>query len=113
LSSVASIANIPRTEDQRLVWSFAHASHHYDIIRVIYQITKIALPVYILDPFDINNASVWNDQHQAMHNDMDQLLGISPFNLDDVDWKDEKTLASWIFNNFSEHYQAANILEIG
>jgi hypothetical protein len=113
MSSVAALANIPESDQQRAVWSFQHAAHHADIIRVIYQITKIALPLYVLDPFDINNNSVWNDQHQTMHNQMDQLLGISPFNLDDVDWNDKSTLGGWIFNNFSEHYQAANILEIG
>jgi hypothetical protein len=113
MSSVASLANIPQTDDQRAMWSFAHAAHHNDIIRLIYQITKIALPTYILDPFDINNTAIWADQHQQMHVQMDELLGISPLNLDDVDWKDDKTIGSWIFNNFTEHYQAASILEIG
>jgi hypothetical protein len=113
MSSVAALANIPRDPLQLAEWSFAHAVHHYDIIRVIYQITKIALPVYILDPFDVNNVDIWNDQHQQMHNQMDTLLGISGFNLDDADWKDDKTIGGWIWNNFSEHYQAANILEIG
>lgn len=113
MSGVAGLANVPQTDEQRAVWSFAHAAHHQDIVRVIYQITKIALPVYILDPFDINRTEVWADQHQQMHNDMDKLLGISPFNLDDVDWKDKNTIGGWVFNNFVEHYQAANILEIG
>jgi hypothetical protein len=113
VSSVAALANVPTDDQQRAVWSFAHASHHYDIVRVIYQITKIALPIYLLDPFDPNNTGIWADQHQQMHNDMDQLLGINPFNLDDVDWNNKQTLGGWIFNNFSEHYQAANILEIG
>lgn len=113
MSAVAAIANVPQTPQQIAMWSFAHASHHQDIIRVIYQITKIALPIFVLDPFDPNNMSIWNDQHQTMHNQMDALLGISPFNLDDLDWKDPRTLGGWIFNNFSEHYQAANILEIG
>jgi hypothetical protein len=101
------------TDEERAVWSFAHAAHHTDIIRTIYQITGIALSSYILDPFDINNSEIWADQHQQMHNEMDEVLGISPFNLDSWDWKDKATLAGNIWNNFSEHYQAAAILEIG
>ena len=113
MSSVAAIYNIPTNDQERAAWSFAHAAHHADIIRVIYQITKIALPQFVLDPFDINNMSVWADQHQQMHEQMDEILGISPFNLDEWDWKNKDTLAGNIFNNASEHYQAANILEIG
>lgn len=113
MSSVASLANVPQTDEQLQLWSFAHAAHHADIIRLIYQITRIALPSYILDPLDPNDTSVWADQHQQMHLQMDELLGISPLNLDDIIWSDKSTLGSWIFNNFSEHYQAANILEIG
>lgn len=113
MSAIAALANVPSTTAEREMWAFAHAAHHTDIIRVIYQVVKIALPSYILDPFDPRDISVWADQHQQMHNDMDQILGISPFNLDDIDWSDQRTLGGWIFNNFSEHYQAANILEIG
>lgn len=113
MSSVASLANVPQSDSQRAIWSFAHAAHHADIVRLVYQITKIALPLYVLDPLDPRDTSVWADQHQQMHLAMDQLLGIAPNNLDTVDWKDQKTLGGWIFLNFSEHYQAANILEIG
>ncbi len=113
MSAVAALANVPGSDQERAMWSFAHAVHHQDIIRVIYQVTKIALPTYILDPFDPNRLEVWADQHQQMHNDFDQILGISPYNLDDIDWNDRSTLSGWIWNNFSEHYQAANILEIG
>lgn len=113
MSDVAAIANVPGSDQERNIWSFAHAAHHADIIRVIYQITKIALPTYILDPFDVNNTEIWADQHQLMHLQMDQILGISPLNLDEVDWKNKATLGSWIFDNFTEHLQAANTLEIG
>lgn len=113
MSDVAALFNIPNTDQDRAIWSFAHAAHHADIIRVIYQITKIALPSYILDPFDIKDTGVWADQHQLMHIQMDQILNISPFNLDYVDWKDKSTLGGWIFDNATEHLQAANTLEIG
>jgi hypothetical protein len=113
LSDVAALANVPGTPQELAEWSFAHAVHHIDIVRVIYQITKIALPIYVLDPIDINNPQVWADQHQQMHTQMDQILGISGFNLDDWDWKNKSTLASNVWNNFQEHLQASETLEIG
>ena len=113
MSDVAGLANVPGNPQELAEWSFAHMAHHQDIIRVIYQITKQALPVYILDPVDIENSQVWADQHQQMHTAMDAILGISGFNLDDWDWKNQSTLAGNVYNNFVEHLQAANILEIG
>lgn len=113
MSDVAALFNVPGTDEERAIWSFAHAAHHRDINRLIYQITGIALPEYILDPFDVDNTGVWADQHQQMHNQMDEVLGINPFNLDEVDWKNKSTLGGWIWDNAQEHYQAANLLEIG
>jgi hypothetical protein len=113
MSDIAGLFNVPTTDTERSIWSFAHATHHQDIIRVIFEITGISLASYILDPFDINNSEIWADQHQIMHSQMDQILGISPFNLDSWDWKDKSTLAGNVYNNAIEHYQAAAILEIG
>ena len=113
LSDIAGLFNVPQTDQERADWSFAHAVHHADIIRVIYNVTGIALASYILDPFDINNTEVWADQHQQMHTQLDAVLGIEPFNLDSWDWKNKDTLAGNIWNNAQEHYQAAAILEIG
>ena len=113
MSDVAALFNVPATPQELAEWSFAHMAHHQDIVRLIYQITKQALPIYILDPLDINNAQVWADQHQQMHTQMDTILGISGFNLDDWDWKNQSTLAGNIFNNAVEHLQASETLEIG
>jgi hypothetical protein len=113
MSGVASLANVPGTDEELVEWSFAHAAHHADIIRVIYQINQVALPSFILDPVDINNSEIWADQHQQMHLQMDAILGISPLNIDEWDWRDKSTLGGNIWANFSEHLQASEILEIG
>lgn len=113
MSDVAALFNVPGTDEERAIWSFAHMAHHRDILRVIYQVTGIALPEYCLDPVDINDTSVWADQHQQMHSQMDLILDISQNNLDDWDWKNKATLGGVVFLNASEHYQAAAILEIG
>lgn len=113
MSGIAGVFNIPRTPDELKVWATVHATHHRDINRAIYQITGLNLPEFVLDPIDPDNTSVWEDQHQVMHNNQDEILGISGFDLSEVDFKDEEFLTGWITLNANEHFQASNILGIG
>lgn len=113
MTAIAALFNVPSNEGEFNTWSFAHAAHHHDIIRVIYQDTQIQLPEYVLDPFDPNNPNVWLDQHQQMHQGMDNILGIAGYDLLDVDMSDPNDFAGWIFLNANEHFQAAQILGIG
>ena len=114
--SIATLYNVPGTQQELAWWSFAHAVHHLDIINTVYFRSNIALAQYILDPFDPsdeNNMNNWAYQHQVMHQQMDALLGIAGFDLSSVDWKEPGERAAWIQLNAAEHYQASTILGIG
>ena len=113
MSGLADLVNVPRTDEERAIWSFAHMAHHRDINAAIYRLIAVALPEYILDPIDVNDSGQWEDQHQLMHDNENQILGIQGQDLTGVDWKDPQILTAWIFLNSSEHYQASEILEIG
>lgn len=113
MSGIAGIANIPTTREELLVWATNHATHHVDINRSLYQLTGINLPDFILDPIDPDNTGVWEAQHQIEHDNMDAILGITGFDLSEVDFKKTEYLTGWIQLNLSEHYQAANVLGIG
>lgn len=113
MSAIAALFNVPSTQDELNEWSFAHAAHHRDINRVLYQKVGAFLPEYVLDPIDIKNPYVWLEQHQEMHNRQNTLLAIAGNDLLDVDLADKNEFAGWIFLNSSEHFQAANILGIG
>lgn len=114
MSAVAAIFNVPSTQEEFNIWSFAHAAHHIDIIRKIYELTGKELQhQYVLDPFDKNNAGVWIYQHQLMHQEMDPLLGIAGYDLLDVNFTNPNEFAGWVWLDAQEHYQAANILSIG
>lgn len=113
MTAVASIYNVPSTDDERRQWAFVHMAHHRDIIRVIYQLVKIVLPEFILDQIDPNDTGRWEYQHQIMHDNQNKVLGIAGQDLTGVDWKDQRLLAAWVWLNAVEHQQAANILEIG
>lgn len=113
MSGLANLYNVPTNDQERAQWSFSHMAHHRDIALRIYTLIKVALPEYILDPINPDDTGEWEYQHQLMHDNQNQLLGIQGQDLTGVDWKDQRILASWIFLNSSEHYQASNILEIG
>ena len=113
MSGIAGIFNIPRTPEELKVWATVHATHHININTAIYQLTGINLPGFVLDPIDPENTSVWEDQHQVMHDNQNQILGIAGFDLSEVDFTNQELLTGWIQLNSNEHYQASNILEIG
>lgn len=113
MSGLASLYNVPGTDAERSWWSFAHMAHHRDINARIYLLTKVALPEYILDPINIDDTGQWEYQHQLMHDNQNQVLGIQGQDLTGINWKDMRLLNAWIFLNSNEHYQASNILEIG
>lgn len=113
MSGIADLYNVPGTDEERAQWAFAHMAHHRDINRVIYQLVKVSLPEYSLDPINVNDTGTWEDQHQIMHANHNALLGIQGQDLTGVNWKDPELLEGWIFLNRNEHYQAAAILGIG
>ena len=113
MSGVAGLFNVPSNQDELNTWSATHATHHTLIVQTIYRLTGNQLLEYVLDPIDPTDPEGWLLQHQYMHNQMDAVLGIASFDLLDVDVKDRNQFAGWIWLNGQEHYQAANLLEIG
>lgn len=113
MSALASLYNVPSTDQERAQWAFAHMAHHRDINRKIYELLAVALPEFILDPVDPNNSGSWEYQHQEMHNNQNSILGIAGFDLSELNWQNQNQLAGWIYLNGNEHVQASNILGIG
>lgn len=111
--TLAVINEVPEDKDDWLYWSFAHAAHHIDCVRVIYQTKGVVLAQYLLDPMNLDNMDLWLYQHQVMHLQMDAVLNIQSNDLLELDWEDPGQLQEWITFNFNEHYQAATILGVG
>ena len=112
MSGLAGIYNIPSNEQTFEEWSFNHAANHRDVNAAILRIYGIALPEYILDPFTPGDEN-WIYSHQTMHNNQDAILGISGYDLTDVNFQDQGQLAGFIYLNADEHRQACDILGIG
>ena len=101
MSAVAALYNVPSTLGELDTWSFAHAAHHHDIVRTIYQKSGKRLDEYVLDPFDPVNPHNWLYQHQLMHNQMDAILLISGFDLLDVDMTNPNEFSGCFFSRFN------------
>ena len=112
MANVAAIKYVPQTPDEVATWSFNHAAAHADIIRVIFQNQGTNLTSYFLDDFDPRNLGMWLYLHQATHNQMDQALGIAPYDLNTLDWQDPDSVASWFNGHAAEHQQAATLLNL-
>lgn len=104
--SVADLANTPTTKQELLIYSALHMGHHREINSAIYRKYGIVLPLYAIDPTTPNDPA-WGYLHQVMHNNNDALLGVSSYDLIEVNWGNPGQLSSWIWLNFQLHYQEA------
>lgn len=112
MSGVASLWNVPETSEQLNAWSFNHMAHHRDINDAIYQQYGIVFPLYPIDPMNLNDIGTFSYWHQIMHNNFNELLGISGNDLLDVDWRDEGQRLVWLQDDGIEHLEAARILNL-
>ena len=114
--AVAAIYNVPSTQPEFDSWAFAHAAHHRDIIRRLYELGAVSggvLVEYVLDPLNPTDMGAWLYHHQVMHNQMENVLGISGYNLLSADFTSQNELTGWVWLNAQIHYQAGNILGLG
>lgn len=103
---IASLFNVPGTEDEMNTWAFSHMADHRDIIRAVRNRYGLSLQEFALDPLPVNNMSTWLYQHQIMHNEMNSVFGLTGFNLVGVDIKNQDSLAGFILSNGVEHRAA-------
>lgn len=112
MSAIAALFNVPEGREELDTWASAHARHHVDINRYIYQRTGLSLPEFVLEPIDPNNIAGWDEHHVIMHQNQDALLGIDGYDLSGVDFNDLDNLTAWIQLNAVEHREAEDILQI-
>lgn len=110
---LATLYITPHTSEEFAIWSFAHAAHHRDIIRLIFQTRAKRLDEFVLDPFDPARMGNWPATHAQMHQQMDTVLGIAQNDLLEIDWRDDERTADWLTLHGNEHYQAGAILKLG
>jgi hypothetical protein len=111
--ALANLANVPGNWQTLQQWTFAHMDHHRQINDAIKVQHGQLLPIYPIDPLTPLNMNSFLYQHQALHKAQNAVLKIDNLDLLGVDWNDEGQRATWIFQNFSEHRDAALALGVG
>ena len=87
--------------------------HHRDVDQRLFELFNVNLEEFPLDPFQPKDMSrTWGLQHQIMHNNVNALLGVAGNDLTEVNWDDEGQRSAWIFLDFAEHQQWADILGV-
>lgn len=88
-------------------------AHHRDIDQAIFRQHGVLVQEYVLDPFNPKDPGQWAYQHQNMHSAVNAVLGLSGFDLTEVDWTRQDQLAGFIQSNADEHVSWATLLELG
>ena len=112
MSAIAALFNVPEGREELDAWASAHARHHVDINRYIYQRTGLSLPEFVLEPINPDDTAGWDEHHVIMHQNQDALLGIEGYDLSGVDFNDKDNLTAWIQLNAIEHREAEDLLRI-
>jgi hypothetical protein len=112
---LAQLVSVPRTPAELSAWSFANVANHRDIIRRVQETKGVLLPEFIVDPFDPQDPASLSSflaNNWQMHVMMAETLGIASNILNAVDWNDEQALAEWVFEHYTEHQAASQLLGI-
>ena len=110
---IASIGEVPLSDEAFWIWSRDHAYHHLGILQALAQQRSAFLDSYVLDPVDREDMGPWLDQHAFMHQQMDTVLNIVSNDLTELDWNNPVQVNAWFALHYVEHQAAAAILGIG
>lgn len=102
--TLASIANSPTDGNSMNEWTFAHSDL---CLRTIDYLNARGNKIVMqqMDPVAIQDVQNFTLRVQSVHNDINGVLGISGFDLLDLNINDTNSVRSWTFNIFSEAQQ--------
>lgn len=109
--SLAALWTPPNTEELLRVFSFSNMAEHTKAAEAVFKKYGTNLQLYPLDPIPPSERrGAWLYQHQAMHNDLDDTLGVAGVDLTSVVWEDPEQVLVWIELHAPLHMQYAQIL---
>lgn len=108
--ALATLYNVPSSDDELNIFSFANADQHTNIARGLIGQYNVFPPFYVLDPLPLRDMGAWLEQHQILHNIMNGVLGTNSNDLTAVDFNDPDQLTEWIWLHAQEHFTAADLL---
>lgn len=103
---LVALLNVPRSDPEWAIWSFAHKQSHLAIVQAIRAAGGASLAEYQLDPIPKNDVPGWLARNQEAHNDMNGALGVQSSDLLETDLSDERQAEAWVYLHFIEHQTA-------
>jgi hypothetical protein len=98
--------NTPNDAGSLLEWSSLHQKDHFEIAQTIFNkysgTSIILLPI---DPVPIQfDMLTWAMNHQTMHNEMDNVVGLAGFDLTSINFAQRDQLLIWMNLHALEHF---------
>ena len=109
--SLAELFELPKTDSDWAMWSFAHQAFHHDVDQTIARTYSVTLAEYALDPFNPTDTQ-WLYNHQESHNARNAVLGVKGYDLTNLDLSNEQSVIDWINLHASEEQYAAEKLNL-
>ena len=109
---LAVLLNVPQTDREWEIFSLHHQQDHEEIRQAIQVRLGVNLPSYVLAPVTLERTGDFLENNQHAHTDMNGALGLNSSDIQTVDLKDPNQLASWVDENYQEHYSARQALSI-
>jgi hypothetical protein len=110
---LASLLNIPHTEDDWEIWSLANYNCLNQIRAAIQAQYNVNLPTYDVQPIPFDDFKTWVSSNQQAHTDFTQILKQQSNDLVDFNFDDERQKENWIWLNYMEIQNACAKLKIG
>lgn len=109
---LVTLLNVPQSARDWEIWSFAHRESHDAINSAIRTQGGPTLADYQLDPIPPDDLRGWLERNQQAHNEMNGAVGAQSSDLLDVDLKDARQRAAWVWLHYLEHQTMEGLLKI-
>lgn len=103
---LARLLEVPHSETEWNAWSWSHRTSHQRIIQGINSKKGASLQEYPVDPMNFHFIENFLIANEAMHQAMNEVLGLQDVDLESVDLKDDKQLRAWIYLHWQAHQAA-------
>ena len=108
MSSLTQIQFPANTPQGFTEWTYQHYVAHQAIIDAALKVKNVQLIQYQIWPVNIDDIDGFLENHQNMHNQMNQLYGVYGNDLSTLDWKDRRAVDAFYFLNWQEHVAVAS-----
>lgn len=111
--SLDAVWLIPADEAASAIFSFSNQDEHVKAVIAVFKKYNVNLQYYPLDPMPSieQGRDLWANQHQAMHNDLDSVLGLDAGpDLSNIDWRNREQLVVWSQLHAPRHQLYAQVL---